>query len=50
VETKEQKSKRKRITEYEAGQLARLGEEWPELLKRIGSEYHVVFDKNSEQI
>jgi len=48
VEAKEQKPKRKRITEYEAGQLARPGEEWPELLKRIGSEYHVIFDQNSE--
>jgi len=46
VEAKE--PKRIRITEYEAGQLARPGEEWPELLKRIGSEYHVIFDKNSE--
>ena len=45
VEAKEQQPKRKRITEYEAGQLAKPGEEWPELLKRIGSEYHVVFDK-----
>ena len=48
VEAKESKPKRKRITEYEAGQLARPGEEWPDLLKRIGSEYHVIFDKNSE--
>jgi len=49
VEAKEQKSQRKRITEYEAGQLARPGEEWPDLLKRIGSEYHVIFDQNSER-
>lgn len=47
-ETKESKPKRKRITEYEAGKLARPGEEWPELLQRIGSEYYVIFDKNSE--
>lgn len=46
VEAEEQKLKRKRITEYEAGQLARPGEEWPDLLKRIGSEYHVIFDKD----
>jgi len=45
VESKEE-PKRKRITEYEAGKLARPGEEWPELLKRIGSEYHVIFDQN----
>jgi len=49
VEAKEQKPQRKRITEYEAGQLARPGEEWPDLLKRIGSEYHVIFDQNSER-
>jgi len=49
VEAKEQQPKRKRITEYEAGQLARPGEEWPDLLKRIGSEYHVIFDQNSER-
>ncbi|MBS7835250.1 replication initiator protein A [Wohlfahrtiimonas chitiniclastica] len=49
VEAKEQKPKRKRITEYEAGQLARPGEEWPDLLKRIGSEYHVIFNQNSER-
>lgn len=48
VEAKESKPKRKRITEYEASQLARPGEEWPDLLKRIGSEYHVIFDQNSE--
>ena len=50
LEAKESKPKpkRKRITEYEAGKLARPGEEWPELLKRIGSEYHVIFDQNSE--
>lgn len=47
VEAKEQKPKRKRITEYEAGQLARPGEEWPDLLKRIGYEYHVIFDQNT---
>ncbi|MBS7821600.1 replication initiator protein A [Wohlfahrtiimonas chitiniclastica] len=47
VEAKESKSKRKRITEYEAGQLARPVEEWPELLQRIGSEYHVIFEKNT---
>ena len=46
VEVKESKSKRKRITEYEAGLLARPGEEWPELLQRIGSEYHVIFNKD----
>src|SRR5699024_823847 len=32
AETKE--PKRKRITEYQAGRLAKPGEEWPELLKR----------------
>lgn len=41
-----QSPKRKRITEYEAGLLAKPGEEWPELLQRIGSEYHVVFNKD----
>ena len=41
-----QQPKRKRITEYEAGLLAKPGEEWPDLLQRIGSEYHVIFDKN----
>ncbi|OYQ85879.1 RepB family plasmid replication initiator protein [Wohlfahrtiimonas chitiniclastica] len=49
VEAKEHRPKRKRITEYEAGQLARPGEEWPDLLKRIGSEYHVIFDQNLER-
>lgn len=44
MEVKEQKPKRKRITEYEAGLLGRPGEEWPELLQRIGSEYHVIFN------
>lgn len=45
AETKE--PKRKRITEYQAGRLAKPGEEWPELLKRIGAEYHVIFDKTN---
>ncbi|MBS7829355.1 replication initiator protein A [Wohlfahrtiimonas chitiniclastica] len=49
AEAKENKPKRKRITEYEAGQLARPGEEWPDLLQRIGSEYHVIFNQNSER-
>lgn len=40
------KPKRKRITEQEAAKLGRPGEEWPDLLKRIGSEYHVIFDKD----
>lgn len=40
------KQKRKAISEYEASQMANPGEEWPELLKRIGSKYHVIFDKN----
>ncbi|KZX37234.1 replication initiator protein A [Wohlfahrtiimonas chitiniclastica] len=48
LEAKDKKPKRKRITEQEAAKLARPGEEWPDLLKRIGSEYHVIFDKNSE--
>ena len=39
------KPKRKRITEHEAAKLGRPGEEWPDLLKRIGSKYHVVFNK-----
>jgi len=39
------KPKRKKITEYEAGQLARPGEEWQELLQRIGKDYQVIFDK-----
>lgn len=42
---KEEPPKRKRITEQEACTMANPGEEWPELLKRIGSKYHVVFDK-----
>jgi len=37
--------KRKKITEYEASLLSRPGEEWDDLLKRIGSEYHVIFNK-----
>lgn len=45
-ESEKIKSKRKRITEYEAGKLARPGEEWPELLQRIGHEYHVIFEKD----
>ncbi len=45
-EAKDLKPKRQRITEYEAGKLAKPGEEWPELLQRIGSEYHVIFDKD----
>ena len=45
TETKQQ-PKRKRITEYEASLLAKPGEEWDELLQRIGSEYHVIFNKN----
>jgi len=44
---KDSKPKRQRITEYEAGKLAKPGEEWPELLQRIGSEYHVIFDKDN---
>ncbi|MBS7837233.1 replication initiation protein RepM [Wohlfahrtiimonas chitiniclastica] len=43
------KPKRKHITEHEAAKLARPGEEWPDLLKRIGSEYHVIFDKKLEK-
>lgn len=46
IEAKEHKEKRKRITEYEAGLLARPGEEWPDLLQRIGSKYHVIFNKD----
>jgi len=41
------KPKRKKISEYEAGLLARPGEEWPDLLKRIGSEYEVIFNKKT---
>ncbi len=39
------KPKRKKISEFEASQLAKPGEEWPDLLKRIGSKYHVIFNK-----
>jgi len=42
---KEKKPKRKKITEYEASLLAKPGEEWDDLLKRIGHEYHVIFNK-----
>lgn len=45
-EAKYLKPKRQRITEYEAGKLAKPGEEWPELLQRIGAKYHVIFDKD----
>ncbi|MBS7835256.1 replication initiator protein A [Wohlfahrtiimonas chitiniclastica] len=47
---KDKKPKRKRITEQEAAKLGRPGEEWPDLLKRIGSEYYVIFDKNRENL
>jgi len=46
MEAKDKKPQRKRISEYEAGLLAKPGEEWPELLQRIGTEYHVIFNKN----
>lgn len=39
------KPKRKKISEHEAAKLGRPGEEWHELLQRIGPEYHVIFDK-----
>lgn len=42
------KIKRKRISEYNAAQMARPGEEWQDLLKRIGHQYHVIFDKKEE--
>lgn len=42
------KTKRKRISEYDASKMARPGEEWKDLLKRIGHEYYVIFDKNYE--
>ncbi|ELV07172.1 Replication protein [Wohlfahrtiimonas chitiniclastica SH04] len=40
------KPKRQRITEHEAAKLGRPGEEWPDLLKRIGSKYHVIFNNS----
>jgi len=43
------KEKRKKISEYEAGLLANPGEEWPDLLKRIGSKYQVVFNKEKKE-
>jgi hypothetical protein len=42
------KTKRKRISEHDASKMARPGEEWKDLLKRIGHEYYVIFDKNNE--
>lgn len=42
-------SKRKKISEYEAGQMAYPGEEWDDLLKRIGKDYHVIFKNKDEQ-
>jgi len=38
------KQKRQKISEYEAGKLAKIGESWEDLLKRIGKDYHVVFN------
>jgi len=38
-------SKRKKITELEASQMAKPGEEWAELIKRLSSKYHIVFEK-----
>lgn len=38
----EKKPTRKKITKQQAETLARPGEEWPELLARIGNEYHVI--------
>lgn len=40
------KQKRKAISEYEASQMANPGEEWDDLLRRIGSRYHVIFNKD----
>jgi len=48
-EQPKEKLKRKKISEYEAGKFARPGEEWEDLLKRIGSEYHVIFDKKNNE-
>lgn len=42
----EKPPKRKKISEQEACRIANPGEEWDDLLRRIGSKYHVVFDKN----
>jgi len=44
-EQPKEKTKRKKISEYEAGQLARPGEEWDELLRRISKDYIIVFNK-----
>lgn len=41
----EKPPKRKKISEQEACRMANPGEEWPDLLKRIGSKYQVIFDK-----
>lgn len=48
-EQPQEKPKRKKISEYEAGLLANPGEEWPDLLKRIGSKYQVVFNKENNK-
>lgn len=38
---KTDKPKRKKITRSEAEKMARIGESWPELLKRIGKDFDV---------
>lgn len=45
---KPEKKLRKVITEYEATQMARVGESWEDLLRRIKSDYFVKFDKKTK--
>lgn len=47
MEIKPEKKKRKVITEYEATQMARVGETWENLLLRIKDDYFVKFEKNN---
>lgn len=48
IEDNTSKIKRRRISEHDAAKMARPGEEWQDLLKRIGHQYHVIFDKKEE--
>lgn len=45
MEVKPEKRKRKVITEYEATQMAKVGETWDDLLLRIKDDYFVKFEK-----
>lgn len=46
---KPEKKQRKVISEYEASQMARAGESWEDLLRRIKDDYFVKFDKKAKE-